>query len=239
MLYAYCIIFLAFVCLYEPLWGYRAFQQFQLLLSIDPGARLQFYKSVIAGLWMLTGVLGIALATGLISPAQTGLVLPSIKPDLLSEITTILVLVAATVYFITLLYQWGMLAFHKTYRTKVNQQPIPKTVKSLLPVTGKEKKIWLYVSLTAGITEEFIYRGVLLFALAFLFPHAPVWLTVLSASMLFGMGHRYQGWGGIFKTALGGLFFCLLYLATGSILPGMILHFLQDYIARYIDPVSQ
>jgi membrane protease YdiL (CAAX protease family) len=105
-----------------------------------------------------------------------------------------------------------------------------------LPVTEKEKKVWIYVSLTAGITEEIIYRGFLLFALSFLFPDLSVWLVILLSSILFGLAHTYQGFvTGVVRTTIFGIVFSVLYMGLGSIVPLIILHFLIDYLAKLGD----
>lgn len=236
MLTIICISFLAFLFLYEPIWGYKMYQRFQLLMATEPGARLLFYKSAITGLWLLTALLAIVLVTDLVSPEQVGLIVPSAGTNGMDETTSFIIITLAVVYFGLLVYQWLMLAYNKPFRQKMQKEEMPASVSILLPVTEKEKKVWFFVSFTAGVTEEFIYRGFLLFTLSYLFSNVPLWMTVPSAALLFGLGHRYQGWSGIIKTAMAGLFFCMLYLATGSILPGMLLHFLQDYIARYLAP---
>lgn len=106
----------------------------------------------------------------------------------------------------------------------------------LLPVTKKEKKLWNYVSLTAGITEEMIYRGFLIYAITYLFPNFSIWLVLVLSSFLFGLAHTYQGFKiGVLRTTIVGFIFSILYIGLGSILPVMILHFLIDYLAKLGD----
>src|SRR6266850_8247893 len=69
----------------------------------------------------------------------------------------------------------------------------------------------------AAFGEEFVYRGYLLTRIARALGGAPrAWVGALTfTSILFGVGHAYQGWSGMITAGLGGFVFGLLYLATG------------------------
>jgi membrane protease YdiL (CAAX protease family) len=99
-------------------------------------------------------------------------------------------------------------------------------IRRLLPSTSTERSLWVLVSLTAGLCEEFLYRGWLLLffssALGF------VWAGLLVSSVFFGFAHSYQGRSGILGTAVLGLVFGLLFVFTRSLIPGQLLHTLLD-----------
>lgn len=114
----------------------------------------------------------------------------------------------------------------------------PKSVESMLlnPRSKKEKIGFSFVSLTAGICEEIVYRGFLFFLLQTVFPDLHIAFVVLIAMAIFGVGHIYQGVGGILKTAVvGGVFGCL-YLATGSLILPIIFHFVVDFSNVFLLP---
>ncbi len=69
----------------------------------------------------------------------------------------------------------------------------------------------------AACGEEFVFRGYLLTRMARALGGAPrAWLSALTVtSILFGVGHAYQGLSGMITAGLGGFVFGLLYLATG------------------------
>jgi len=69
----------------------------------------------------------------------------------------------------------------------------------------------------AACGEEFVFRGYLLTRVARALGGAPrAWLGALMVtSILFGVGHAYQGLSGMITAGLGGFVFGLLYLATG------------------------
>ncbi|MDD3308126.1 MAG: hypothetical protein PHO29_13660 [Acetobacterium sp.] len=46
-----------------------------------------------------------------------------------------------------------------TQRTQKELQNMADEVTALLPVTKKEKQVWVFTAVTAGITEELLYRG--------------------------------------------------------------------------------
>ena len=83
-----------------------------------------------------------------------------------------------------------------------------------LPANKRELRAFLGLSATAGIVEEIIYRGFVIWYLALFLP---LWGAVVLSSVLFGIGHSYQGVGGAIKTGLAGLAFGALYVITGAI----------------------
>ncbi len=98
---------------------------------------------------------------------------------------------------------------------------------ALIPVTTRERWLWVAVALSAGICEEIVFRGWLLATL-----HSPVglagtWLIVVAAAV-FGLAHLYQKAMGVLLTGFVGLLFCLLYFKTGSLLVPILLHCLID-----------
>ncbi len=95
----------------------------------------------------------------------------------------------------------------------------------------------------AAFGEEFVYRGYLLTRVAqALGDGSRAWLGALAlTSILFGVGHGYQGLSGMISAGLGGLVFGALYLATGrNLWVSVIAHgttdtvgFLLLYLGKY------
>jgi uncharacterized protein len=96
----------------------------------------------------------------------------------------------------------------------------------MIPVTPGEHKLFVLVSLTAGICEEFLYRGWLLnlFGVAF----GSIWLGLLISSIAFAFGHSYQGRAGVVGSGVLGVVFGLVFMLSGSLLLGQILHAAVD-----------
>jgi membrane protease YdiL (CAAX protease family) len=94
-----------------------------------------------------------------------------------------------------------------------------------LPRTESELRSFVGLSLTAGIVEEIVYRG---FVLWYLGHFVPLWAAVAVSSIAFGLAHSYQGVNGALRCGLTGLAFALFYVVTGSIWLPIIAHALLD-----------
>lgn len=94
-----------------------------------------------------------------------------------------------------------------------------------MPRTHEEHQAFSRLSVTAGICEEVLYRGILLASLE---PFVGPWVAALASSVLFGMGHAYQGVVGVAKTAGVGLVLAAITLLSGSLVPAILLHAVLD-----------
>ncbi len=59
------------------------------------------------------------------------------------------------------------------------------------------------------------------------------WIAVVAAALLFGIGHLYQGLGGILKTFIIGVIMGIIFVATGSIINCILLHILLDISSSF------
>ncbi len=99
---------------------------------------------------------------------------------------------------------------------------------SIMPRTSQEYRATKILSLTAGITEEVIYRGYLIWAFSqFVHP----WIGAAMALALFVFMHRYQNVQGLIRVAIMGAVLTALVLISGSLYPGIILHVAVDLIS--------
>lgn len=101
----------------------------------------------------------------------------------------------------------------------------------MLPRGASEARAFNALSITAGICEEILYRGYLI---AYLKTAIGIWPAVFLSSVVFGLGHSYQGGTGVIKTGLVGLVMAGLYLVSGSLLAPMLLHAVLDLASGYI-----
>lgn len=106
----------------------------------------------------------------------------------------------------------------------------------MLPTTARERRGWAMLSLTAGVTEEVTYRGLVVLTLALLLPSVEPPVVVLAAAVLFGLAHAYQGPAGMVVTGIIGVALTGMYLATGSLLVPMIVHVLIDLRSAFVRP---
>jgi membrane protease YdiL (CAAX protease family) len=106
--------------------------------------------------------------------------------------------------------------------------------KHILPQSSAELIPYCGLAVTAGICEEFLYRG---FAYAALTrAGVPIWLGFLATSILFGLAHLYQGRGGVLGTTILGLLFAGGRLVFGSLLPPIVWHSVIDLVAGIAGP---
>lgn len=98
-------------------------------------------------------------------------------------------------------------------------------VELIQPRRKAEHDRFIWLSVTAGITEEIIFRGFLIGALALVMP---VWAAAVIAITAFTLGHLYQGPKGLVRVFVLSLIFTGLYLLCGSVWPLMIIHAAVD-----------
>jgi membrane protease YdiL (CAAX protease family) len=226
----------------EPLLGYRAHRR--LLAALDggePGARQRFYRQWTWQGWaLLLATLAVTLALAGWTPAQLGLRWPQRPPgwSLSGGAGGLLAGFAAGV---ALAAGGGVVLGLAMARRRRDSPParVPRVAGGerllrMLPRSRAERRGFVALAVTAGITEEVIWRGFGLGLLLALLPHAPVALPIALAALAFGWAHFYQGWSGVLATSLIGGLLAWLYWATGSLLPPMLLHVLIDLRAAFV-----
>ena len=123
-----------------------------------------------------------------------------------------------------LLYAWRQSKL-MTADEKARQRQTFGKLEHFLPRTDRELRFVFGLSVTAGIVEETIYRG---FALWYLAQLMPLWAAVVASAVVFGLGHSYQGAGGVARVAAIGVVFGAFYVLTGSIWLPILAHILLD-----------
>ena len=96
---------------------------------------------------------------------------------------------------------------------------------SLAPRTRDERMWFVAVSLTAGICEELLYRGFLVWALR---PWLGLWGAALASVVSFGFAHVYQGRARAVGAGVTGAVLGALAIGLGWLVPGMVIHALVD-----------
>ena len=98
----------------------------------------------------------------------------------------------------------------------------------LLPRTRGERGGFVALSITAGICEELLFRGFVLW-------YATMWTGpiggFLISSALFGLMHLYLGAPHVPRTTIIGIFFYVVAVSAGSLLPAMLCHALVDLLS--------
>jgi membrane protease YdiL (CAAX protease family) len=98
-------------------------------------------------------------------------------------------------------------------------------IELMLPHSAAEFGGFARLSVTAGVCEELLYRGFL----TWYFAHVMGLLPAMAvASIVFGLGHAYQGPRGMALTTVVGAFFAGVYWVSGSLYVSMLIHALMD-----------
>lgn len=97
---------------------------------------------------------------------------------------------------------------------------------NLLPQGKREMALWVAMSLTAGFSEELIFRGYLQQQVMRLTGGTVI--AVLAQGVLFGLSHGYQGLKNMVLISVIGLLYGALTLWRKSLLPGMLAHAAMD-----------
>lgn len=103
------------------------------------------------------------------------------------------------------------------------------SISSLLPQQPMELVLWVVLSISAGFSEEVIFRGY--FQKQFEALTRNMWIALLLQASLFGISHGYQGVGAALKITLFGCLFGLFAWWRKSLRPGIIAHALADILA--------
>lgn len=197
-----------------PFEGGRRYAALAAAVRVDPAARTRFFLRFLAQWWLTAAVVLASLA-------------------LASEPLSSLKLAAAHGFA-----PWGLLGawilalgfpllrldsgdFRAALAAQLAKVP------AILPGTRRERLLFAAVSVTAGICEELVFRGLVPAWSTKLLP-ALQWLPAVLSIAGFGLAHAYQGLRGVVLTALLG---ALLYAAmalTGSLCVPMAMHALND-----------
>lgn len=207
-------------------------------VMITEMVRIKFYRECILYGWIPVGIILVFVALTPLSMYDIGIRRINMSNMVwLNTISLGVFLVIA----IVLSYQTVKYLLSEEYRRQLAEQVknsqqnhYEKTIDLLIPRSVKEKKYFFLVSLTAGICEEIVWRGAMLFLLKDIFPAMHIVGCVLIASAMFGLCHFYQGINGVIKTEIAGFFFMILYLVTDSVLLGIILHFMFDVSSAFL-----
>ena len=100
------------------------------------------------------------------------------------------------------------------------------SVSRLMPQGVTESTFWVLLSISAGISEELVFRGY--FQRQFLAWTGRVSVAVLLQVMVFGLAHGYQGVQSCLAIVVYGTLFTLLAIYRKSLRPGILAHAWTD-----------
>jgi uncharacterized protein len=147
----------------------------------------------------------------------------------------------AMIFWLMALLVLGAIA---TLLRLVHQATLQKAVVQLAPNSGIELALWLLLCVSAGIVEEFVFRGYLLQQFASLASKAgsagrALSIGILASSLVFGISHGYEGLGGMLAVTAYGAMFCILAVKRRSLRAGMIAHTWHDALTGIVLTIAK
>jgi len=214
-----------FLLVVAPAWDFHYMRQ--LKLGRSPRGKIGVYKTLCTWVWVTTAIAWAALGFGPLFFIRPG---PSDIAWLDIVWVRYLIEAVLVLFVIGLLLPMGIAVWKNVTNTPRNYRSADalKPLEFILPATMREREWFTFVCFTAGICEELLFRGFLLYYL-----HVFPWklnLTValVVASVIFGIQHLYQGIAGVMQSAFLGFLFGLLFLLTGNLLAPILLHTAAD-----------
>ncbi len=229
------VVVAAYLVLGEPVVGHVLHRRFEGRLRSDPAARRSFYLRLLVLEW---GLALLALIVWLGSPGvdagEVGLRWPVGWPGPVTSVVVLLVLVF--VVLSTRALRGGALLeaaepvrpVHRPPTQGRHSEPAGHATLALLPRTAGERRLFTLVGVTAGVCEEWLYRGFFLAVVAAVAGGPSTGVLVAMAAVAFGLAHAYQGWTGIATTGVLGGIMAAVYVQTGSLLLPVLLHAVID-----------
>lgn len=192
--------------------------------AIGARERLALYASTILFQWLATAVVGWRVWARGLTREELGLVVHDLPRLVIAAFVG-----AATLGGL----QW--LNLRRIGRSLAKSSEFMRTLaQRILPQAPAELLPYLALAVTAGLCEEFLYRG---FAMAALSRTGlPVWLAVFASAILFGLAHLYQGRGGFVSTLVLGAVFGSARIAYDGLLAVIVWHFAIDAAAGIAGP---
>ena len=185
----------------------------------EPGARLRVYRNILAGEWLLTAAVAFVWW-------HAGRPWEAFRLGAAPPLRVAIGFALAAAYAALAVAQGRAILARPQARERVARRF--SHADPLIPRTPGERIAMACVAVTAGVCEEFLFRGfVLWYCTASVGPVAGFVLTAL----MFGFGHVYMGYAHVVRTAVIGALFGAIVLATGSLWPAIAMHVAMDAIS--------
>jgi len=206
---------------------WRGQQRMKKLLAmprVTTVERLTLYASTMAWQWCAVALVAWRGWAHRFTASQLGLTIHDRTRILVVSIAGALTMAA---------FQW--LNLRRVGRISLEARgPVQALAERILPQSTVELLPYLALAITAGLCEEFLYRGFVMAVLVRV--GLPSWAVVLISSVLFGLAHSYQGRGGVVMTLFVGLILGTSRLGYDSLVPAIVWHTAVDVVAGTAGP---
>ena len=213
------IIVTAIIGLYFPINQFLYFEKAKEKIINDPSQKEKFFKDTILYLWLMAAFLALLLFNSQVTAIELGFTIDFSMGFL---ITTLIVIGTAVYFFL------NAPIHSKNYEGKKSEY---EHVRYILPDNKRQYTWVVFTSITAGITEEFIFRAYMFW---FFNQYMEWYLSIIALNLVFSLCHVWSGIKNMIGAFSMGLVLSLLYVFSGSILTAMILHIVTDMYSAKI-----
>ena len=197
--------------------------------ALTTSERLSLYASTIAFQWLIVAIVAWRAFSRHLTPEELGLTVSA-------PWRTVLIAVILTA--LLCVNQWASL--RRIARLPEDQRGFMfRFTEKIMPHSSPEALVFTALACTAGVSEEFLYRGFIFAAFVRAFANStfPALIAaVLVSSALFAIGHLYQGWRGIITTLVVGFLFSGVRIWSGNLVPPVAAHIAADLVAGLCAP---
>ena len=220
MIVQHFLVFLLIVVM--PLWDWYEIPR--LKASTTPRKKIRFYQKIVVASWACAAVAVIAIGWNAAVTVQRR---AEEAAWLSSETRGGVFLEGLIAGLLIVIFLPAVLAL-RSEKIRTRSGKAAKRLAFLLPSTGEERQWWWVVCITAGICEEVVYRGFLLHYLHVVPFHLSLTWALALSSVIFGIGHLYQGIAGAVQTIVIGFVLGAMFLMTGNLLLPIAVHAAMD-----------
>lgn len=196
--------------------------------ALTSSQRLSLYASTIAFQWLIVAVIYWRSVARHLTPADLGLVASGVWQTLS---------VAFVFTALLCVNQWAGL--RKIAHVPADQRGfLFQFTQKIMPQTFVETFVFIALALTAGLSEEFIYRGFVfaLFSGVLGSSASAILSAMVASSTWFAAAHLYQGRRGVATTFVLGMLFSAVRVWTGNLAPAIMGHVGVDLVVGLYAP---
>lgn len=216
------VLILLFLGAVIPWRGQTRMKRLMSKLEFTTADRLSLYGSTIFFQWLIVAIVAWRAAARSLSPEELGIA--AADPWQIAWISVVVT---------------GLLCFNQVIGLRristvpeAKRGPLFAIAQRIMPRTARETLVYAALACTAGMSEEFLYRGFVFMAFVRLIVNygPPTAVAAILSSAWFSLAHLYQGRRGLITTFVVGMIFALLRIWTGSLIPAITAHIGIDLV---------
>jgi membrane protease YdiL (CAAX protease family) len=216
------VLVLLFLGIFVPWRGAARMKRLMSKPELTTADRLFLYGSTIFFQWLIVLIVLWRSLARTVSPEELGLA----ASDLWKIVSTSIALTG----FVCVNQVLGLRRI--TSMPEGKRGPLFAITEKIMPRTRAETLVYAALACTAGISEEFLYRGFVFMAFVRMVVNfgPSNGVAAILSSAWFSLAHLYQGRRGIITTFVVGVIFALVRIWTGSLIPAIAAHIGIDLV---------